>query len=41
MAELEAEVLAALQPFRSDPAHVARLIGDGWLTDQANASAST
>jgi transposase len=41
MADLEAEVLAALQPFRTDPAYVARLIGDGWLTDQANASGST
>lgn len=36
---LEAQVLAALDPFRTDPTRVARLIGTGWLADQANASA--
>jgi transposase len=36
--QLEAEVLAALDPFRTDPTRVARLIGTGWLAEQANAS---
>jgi len=39
LADLEAEVLAALNPFRTDPTCVAKLIGDGWLLEQANASA--
>lgn len=41
MADLESAVLGALQPFRSNPAHVAHLIGGGWLTEQVNASGST
>jgi transposase len=35
---LEDEILAALQPFRTNPARVAQLIGDNWLTLQANFS---
>jgi transposase len=38
---LEDEILAALQPFRTDPARVAQLIGDNWLTVQANSSVPT
>jgi len=33
---LEDEILAALEPFRTQPARVAQLIGDNWLTVQAN-----
>jgi len=35
---LEDRILAALEPFRVDPARVAQLIGDNWLTVQANSS---
>lgn len=36
---LEDHILAALQPWRSDQAHVAQLIGTGWLLDGVNAGA--
>lgn len=38
---LQAAVLNALQPFRSEAQRVASLIGNGWLAQQANSSAQT
>jgi hypothetical protein len=38
---LERRIEAALKPWRSTPALVAQLIGQGWLLEQVNAGAST
>ncbi len=38
---LEEAILAELEPLRQDAVRVARLIGEGWLTDQVNAGAPT
>jgi hypothetical protein len=38
--KLEDHILAALHPWRSDPARVAQLIGQGWLLDGLNTGAS-
>lgn len=37
---LEDHILAALQPWRTDPTRVAELIGHGWLLDGVNAGAA-
>ncbi len=37
--KLEDRILAALRPWRSDPARVAQLLGDGWLTSGLNSGA--
>jgi hypothetical protein len=38
---MERRIEAALQPWRTTPALVAQLIGQGWLWEQGNAGAST
>jgi hypothetical protein len=37
--KLEDRILAALRPWRTSAAHVAALIGEGWLPDGANSGA--
>jgi putative transposase len=39
--KIEDRILAALHPWRTDPARVASLIGEGWLLDAANSGAPT